>query len=221
MSAARIREAMKLEKQLKEQHRKREMWLAIRSKVDWRWDDAAADSLDEVTEQYAWWVNGGREGEAAVDCTFIKQEGYSVAMPGWAFKTGATGTGYYKEGHPEKLPIDLQEAVDPPTRVAPLCIKLEELVNKQEVTDIIGNLVGAEMGDEVKKEKAAEKQKDRRSWAKERGQAEERFDEFIAGSTVNLKDVSHRQLGLWAFETANPNTWAGAKQILVDSGLTS
>ena len=180
--------------------------------------DAIADNVDEVAESYAGWVHGGREGEAAMDCTFIRQEGYSVTMPGWVFKTGATGTGYYKEGHPEKVPINLQEAVEPSKRVAPLNIKLDELIKGKEATNIVGDLVEAEMGDEVKQEKVGEEKRNRQGWAKVRLQAEERFDEFTAGSKVKLKDTSHRKLGLRALETANPNAWAGAKQILAESG---
>ena len=36
-------------------------------------------------------------------------------------------------------------------------------------------------------------------------------------ATVNLGDRGHRERGLWTVDTANPNAWGGAAEILATS----
>ena len=42
-------------------------------------------------------------------------------------------------------------------------------------------------------------------------------DEFVDMATVDLGDDRHRKLGLWAFDTVNPNAWPGAEEVLDSS----
>ena len=43
------------------------------------------------------------------------------------------------------------------------------------------------------------------------------IEEFVDMATVNLDDDRHRKLGLWAFDTVNPNAWPGAEEVLESS----
>ena len=70
--------------------------------------------------------------------------------------------------------------------------------------------------DEPRKAKE-DNSKSRREIAKRRDDKDEHFIEFISSHTVNLKDDTHRKLGLWAFDTANGNAWAGARETLAES----
>ena len=46
------------------------------------------------------------------------------------------------------------------------------------------------------------------------GALQDAVDEFIGKETVKMRDQSHRDYGLWAFDTVNPNAWPGAAEVL-------
>ena len=68
--------------------------------------------------------------------------------------------------------------------------------------------------DEAKElKKNARKHKAGKARAAKVGQAES----WILKEAVEGKDFSHRDYGLWAVDTANPNAWSGATEYLNDS----
>ena len=97
--------------------------------------------------------------------------------------------------------------------VKPLVLKLDELVPDEST---IGDPRLATLDDEkIRSTKAAEKKKQREG--RRRITDEELVNQCVAKATVNLNDCSHRGAGLWAVDTANPNAWGGAEEILTTS----
>ena len=135
------------------------------------------------------------------------------ARSGWLYKTGGSGLGYYRDGVPEKQPLCLSELVRPLADVDKLKLSLDKLLVRTTTETILGDPLQAEMGDQPPTTtKKSEKKKDRAEVA--RSQGEQAFELFAKGLTVHLKDDSHRELGHWAFDSANANAWPGASEFL-------
>ena len=207
MSAARMRVA---DKAAKERKRYIEKMLARTQQYEkmqpiWQHAYASGEPEDQGPEDYAQWVAEGRPGETAVASTFVKYEQYSGPWSGWVFKTGKQGLGYYQDGIPEG--DDNSTGDDPMSRLAPVTLKLEGMLTFEER---IGDPLSATMQDEPSKEL----KKTSRKAKKEKARASKvRHD--VASSlpdTVTGKDVSHKDEGLWAVDTANPNAWGGATE---------
>ena len=102
MSAVRIKASMAAEqgkqrRQRKEQRAKQakpECWKGI-------FDDPDARDMDEGSQQDALWVAEGSHGRDAEVKNFLEEDGWKGRRPGWTFKTGAYGLGYYREGSAE------------------------------------------------------------------------------------------------------------------------
>lgn len=96
-----------------------------------------------------------------------------------------------------------------------MAICLDEVIGHKKV---IGDPLRATMVDRVEEEaprvgKTRKQKKNGSRAAKAMGAIEH----MIEDASVDLADISHREKGLWAIDTANPNAWGGAAEILESS----
>ena len=225
MSAAKIREAARQDEHLKKQRCRK---AAAETREDtgaviWR-EAFSCDQplpLDEAAELYAGWVDGGRQGEDAKESVFeaCKDYKYRVGGPkrckrGWVLKTGALGFGYYKDGVPEQRALQLHELLWPTERLAPVKLCLDEMINHEKTIGdpLLATVEEHDDGNPRRKKSRRQKRNDSRR-VKTLTAVESMADE----ATVNLRDKSHRDRGWWAIDTANPNAWGGAAEILESS----
>ena len=210
MSAARMRAANKAdrdsERWAEQQAQRNEQTERLRPV----WRDAfdSQEPENQGPDDYAQWVMDGRPGEDAIDVTYVRCDEYLGTKHGWVFKTGGSGLGYYKDGGPEAMHAPKGSLFD----LAPVVLKLDGLIP---IKDRIGDLNTATMQDDKVKEQKKNARKDKASKSRAR-----RFKEGQAISlskTVKGEDDSHRELGLWAIDTANPNAWNGATEYFSSS----
>ena len=166
---------------------------------------------DFVIERYVDWVSNGRQGEEVREQTFLPQDSFSGPKPGWSFKRGSLGQGYYKEGaiHPEPT----KPKCTP--KIQPVKLNLSGLLQEQNLTGDPRRAALADEADKCNNSKARA-----RKLKKEKARAGVKADEtqISMPEQVGTKDTSHRDEGLWAFDSANPNPWAGAEEYLSFTG---
>ena len=180
------------------------------------WDDTFASDQpvdeDMAIEQYQKWCDDGQPGKDLVEASFRPSKYFVGSMVGWTFKTDAAGTGYYRNGVQF---LSLCEQIPSMKGMQPLTLELDELVQPV-VKERAGDLLKATLlDDKVRKGRSKVEDKKRR---KKRVIAEESLvDDFVDMATVDMGDDRHRKLGLWAFDTVNPNAWTGAEEVLDSS----
>lgn len=166
---------------------------------------------DGGIEKYADWVLHGGQGEEIQEQTFLPQDSFSGSKPGWSFKRGSLGQGYYKEGvaHPEPTKPQCT------TKMLPVKLNLSGLLRER---DLIGEPRRATLADED--DKCNNSKAQARKLKKRKARAGVKADEtqISMPEQVGTKDTSHRDEGLWAFDSANPNAWAGAEEYLSCTG---
>jgi len=123
---------------------------------------------------------------------FVMAARFTGAVPGYVFKTSGDKTGYYKD-----LP-----------RLPPLEISLERIVPSPVVPPDVPNILTKQPWRTPARNGARFRGKGRR--AKPLMKLEE-FRPLIEGVT-DLGDTSHREYGLWAVDTINPNSWTAAEE---------
>ena len=105
MSAAKMRASHKAAKQREQEasnEAKQAEWRELGRPL-WQQEYDCEEVEDGAIKKYADWVLHGRQGEELQEQTFLPQGNFSGSKPGWSFKRGSLGQGYYKEGvtHPE------------------------------------------------------------------------------------------------------------------------
>ena len=139
--------------------------------------------------------------------TFYPRDQHEGSREGWVYKCGARGLGYYADGVAEKEPLDLNKALWPNEGLAPVTLKLNQLV---------GNPLEATTLDDTAKGKPSKK---RQTKKRSRGaEGISNIDAFVDSLTTKGNDISHRSKGWWAFDGINPNALNGADNYLALSG---
>ena len=111
--------------------------------------------------------------------------------------------------------LSLDKTVTTMKGLKPMSIKLDELVpNEQEAR--VGDPRRATLDDE-KKAKGKGKLNKRLKGRGRMAAGEDVVSAFVDRATVRLADVGHREKGLWALDTVNPNAWPGATEVLATS----
>jgi len=149
MSAAKLREAARLDAQSKKQAAKNASARAnaVSNKPIWK-EAFSSDQplpIDEAADMYDAWANNGRHGEKAEEAAFEASTTHKDSRVGWAFKTGGLGTGYYREGVPEARVIDLHRILWPTADLEPLQLQLNEVISHKMV---LGDPIEATTEDE-------------------------------------------------------------------------
>lgn len=214
MSAARMRAANKAAVEREWAAALRDQWEEQRGILKLMCEEAfnSQEPEDQGIADYRSWVNDGRPGSDAVAVSFLPYEKFQGSWDGWAFKTGHTGLGYYQDGCGSDQG-DVEAVVeDSLGRIAPVVLKLDGLIPDLQR---IGDPLEATMQDEKVKEqrKKTRKHKARRM----RAAKVEKADEWLIEEAIKGDDCRHRDYGLLAVETANPNAWSGATEHLNSS----
>ena len=170
--------------------------------------------MDEAARNYAEWAAGGREGGNATTSTFQPCDEYEGSRWGWLFKKGAAGLGYYKDGVPEKQPVQLSTLLWPTANVEPVRLELSKML---EVQVTIGNPVKATFEDEVVKQDKKKSKKDKKESARGSPAGNSPVNQFLKETMVNFGDATHRDEGWWAVDSVNPNAWPGAVEAMSSS----
>ena len=84
--------------------------------------------------------------------------------------------------------------------------------------EVLGDPKRATFADET--DHCMSKRSDKRKRDKEKTRAVMKADhtKISMPKQVSTRDKSHRELGLWAIDSVNPNAWAGAEEYLSGSG---
>ena len=166
--------------------------------------------LEEAANQYAAWVSGGKQGEDAKESVFEACKGYKYRIggpgkcrEGWVLKTGTLGFGYYKDGVPEQRAYDLHGLLWPTEQLAPVVVCLDEVISGHR--NVIGDPLLATSEDHVEDTPKAGKTRRQKKDSSRKAKAMTSVEQMADASTVNLRDISHRDKGWWAIDTANPN----------------
>ena len=137
MSAAKLRVASKLDSQKQKQATRKAKALAsvVDNKAIWQeaFNSDQPLAVDDAANLYATWVSNGRQGEEAKEAAFEACKTYSGARIGWVFKAGVLGTGYYKEGVPERTAIGLHRLLCPIADLAPIPLCLDGVVGHRKI----------------------------------------------------------------------------------------
>ena len=213
MSAAKMRASHKAAKQREQEagsDAKKAEWRELGRPL-WQQEYDCEEVEDGGIEKYADWVLHGGQGEEIQEQTFLPQDSFSGSKPGWSFKRGSLGQGYYKEGvaHPEPTKPQCT------TKMLPAKLNLSGLLRER---NLIGEPRRATLADED--DKCNNSKAQARKLKKRKARAGVKADEtqISMPEQVGTKDTSHRDEGLWAFDSANPNAWAGAEEYLSCTG---
>ena len=170
------------------------------------------DPEDQGIDEYRQWINDVMPGTDAVAASFIPCDKHQGSWSGWVFKTGGRGLGYYLDGILHDQPETQEETADLLRGLAPAELKLDGLIpDLQRIGDPLKATMQDDKVNEQKKE--ARKHKTKKARAANAGNAES----WILKAAIEGSDCSHRDHGLWAVETANPNAWNGATEYLNSS----
>ena len=213
MSARKMRIANKAARERERWLEQHALWEEQCQNAKPLWEQSFNDEEPEdwAHDEYARWTWEGRLGETAEATYFVEAKAFEGSWVGWTYKTGSRGLGYYKEGvEDDQLgPPEVEVTV---SDLLPVTLKLVGLLADE---DRMGNPLEATMQDEEaelqKKEKKKSKGKRNRA-----GKFKESI-EICIKEAVKAGDKSHRELGLWAVDTANPNAWGGATEYLCSS----
>ena len=224
MSAAKMRAAHKASVE-------REQWNALQTQLEEQrhclrpvWKEAfdSPDPEDKGVEDYRQWVCDGKPGTSNLEVSFMPCDEYRGSWIGWVFKKGYRGLGYYLDGSVDNQMGEREEVEDLLRGLVPATLKLDGLVPNllkatldESCETRIGNLQKATMQDDKAKEgrKKARKQKA----GKARKTKVANAQNWSLQDAISASDCSHRDHGLWAVETANPNAWSGATEYLSSS----
>ena len=123
---------------------------------------------------------------------------------GWlGIQAGALGLGYYQDGISEKRHVDLFKAVWPTFDAKPVELQLDKCVR----SEIVGDLRTATLADDSVNKTRVDERKAKR--AKSRYTVSKAHGDAVMAKKTTTIDTSHRDVGLWAIDTANPNAWWG------------
>ena len=205
MSAAMLRAVPKAsrerEKLVMDESSRRQLCEQMEDAWNCTFDSAEPD--ESGPDEYAKWNTAGRAGEEATQTTYLKCGGYSGPKAGWVFKLGGLGLGYYQDGISEKRHVDLFKAMWPNFDAEPVVLQLDKCVH----SEIVGDLRKATLADDSVNKARADERKAKR--AKSRYSVSKAHGDAVMAKQTTTMDTSHRDVGLWAVDSANPNAWGG------------
>ena len=214
MSAARMRAANKAAVWREWSAALRVQWEEQRGILKLMWEEAFDSQKPENQWIYDYRkrVDDGMPGIDAVAVSFWPYEKFQGSWDGWVLKAGHKGLGNYQDG----CCCDQGDAEavveDSLGMIAPVVLKLDGLIPDLQR---VGDPLEATMQDDKVKE---QRNKIRKHKAGETRAAKvEKADEWLVEEAIKGNGCSHRDYGLWAVETANPNAWSGAKAHLNSS----
>ena len=132
-------------------------------------------------------------------------------------KTGSAGLGYSRDGVAAKQTLELHRLIRPLAELEPVVLPLDDiLATKSTIGDPLLATSEDNGGKDAKNAARSKKTRSRVAVAinveSEGKTAGDFFDEFESELTCKLNDCSHRERGMWAFDTVNPNAWPGAAE---------
>ena len=177
----------------------------------WRqgYEDPEAISADDIILNYCCGVQCGSEDHDAVVRNYLPSCSFTGSKPGWEFKTGALGSGYYRHGSREGTLVVASPLAD----ISKVELKLSELIRT------VGDPLKATMEDEppdggnpAPRMKKQRRQRKKAACARQReGAAEcDALEDILKRETLQMGDQSHREHGLWAIDSLNANAWPSA-----------
>lgn len=191
------------------------------------WFDRAAEEQGEADQQQV--EAQPDEPELTSLCcsttepeSFIPTDSFTGLRPGYAFKMGPSGLGFYID-QPLPLDADVEARWPPPARSCkPTVLCLDEVVLPPCARQAFGQEAwwapDAELAAAVPRRVRPARR--RRTWPRRGGKRRymsrmaAAADQLPLPPITMLADVAWRERGLWAFDTFNPNVWASAREVL-------
>ncbi len=153
---------------------------------------------------------------------FIPTSAFHGALAGWVFKSGTAGLGYYREEGTLVIRLEGLCAPPPPPRVISICDALDVRARQlQPIRDggtverrlyTLDRRARAAVDGAVPRRRPRAVPRRRRRGRRGRSAIPAGDGQPSVVADFRADDAWHRKLGLWAIETANPNSWDTARR---------